>query len=72
MPSGGLLVRARYAWRRRLWAVEDAMMMNRCTYGLVGREGKGSVVVVVVVSDSYFSGCPLAAVGVSGIAYIFT
>jgi len=25
MPSGGLLVRARYSWRRRRWAVEDAM-----------------------------------------------
>jgi hypothetical protein len=25
MPSGGLLVRARYSWSRRRWAVEDAM-----------------------------------------------
>ena len=26
MPSGGLLVSARYSWRRRRWAVVDAIV----------------------------------------------
>jgi hypothetical protein len=41
MPSGGLLVRARYSWTRRRWAVEDAMFVRVVWGG--GRKGrKGS------------------------------
>ena len=40
MPSGGLLVRARYSWRRRRWAVDDAIVIDKLT----SQEAGGPVV----------------------------
>lgn len=44
MPSGGLLVRARYSWRRRRWAVDWAMVVATCDL----RAGLAAAVVVCV------------------------
>ncbi len=42
MPSGGLLVSARYSWRRRRWAVDWAILDLECGGGgEVGGDGDG-------------------------------
>lgn len=58
MPSGGLFVRARYSWRRRRWAVVDAIV-----FIFVGRWRGGEVVRGVRLEVSFeFVGCSVAAV----------